>query len=164
MLGGAPGVGKSAVARHLLELAATGTDLVQWVDVDDLWHHQPWRINEQMTTMVTANLRAVADHAAVAGVDILVITWVFQTAEMHRLVTAVLPPASTTVSIQLRAERDTWRRRFEADPKRPSVDAFYLGRYTAAQTTPADHVVNTDGLSPIEVGRRVADIIVLRLA
>ena len=159
MLGGAPGVGKSTVARHLLELAATGPDLVQWVDVDDLWHHQPWRRDEQVTAMIMANLRAVADHAVAAGADVLVITWVFQSAEMHRLVTAVLPPASTAVSVQLRAERDTWRRRFEADPKRPSVDAFYMGRYTAAQTTPADHVVNTDGLSSIEVGRRVAVVV-----
>lgn len=74
MLGGAPGIGKSSVAERLLELAQEGPHLVQWVDVDSLWLHQPWRVNERMTTMVQANLRAVAGHASQAGVDVLLIT------------------------------------------------------------------------------------------
>ncbi|MEO6086985.1 MAG: hypothetical protein ABIQ18_28125 [Umezawaea sp.] len=78
MLGGAPGVGKSSVARHLLTLAENEPDLVQWVDVDHLWLHQPWRVDERMKKMVQANLRAVACHAAEADVDILLITWVFR--------------------------------------------------------------------------------------
>ena len=148
MLGGAPGVGKSSVARRLLELAASGPELLQWVDVDALWLHQPWRVDERMTTMMQANLRAVAGHAARAGVDILLITWVFQSAGMHRLVTSLLPPASTTVSVQLHAGPDTWRRRFQADPERPGLNEFYQGRYAAAQETPADHIVDTDGRAP----------------
>ncbi len=74
MLGGAPGIGKSSVAERLLELAQEGPHLVQWVDVDSLWLHQPWRVDERMTTMVQANLRAVAGHASQAGVDVLLIT------------------------------------------------------------------------------------------
>lgn len=156
MLGGAPGIGKSTAARRLLELAQGGPDLVQWVDVDSLWLHQPWRVDERMTTMMRANLRAVAGHAAQAGVDVLLITWVFQSAEMHHLVTTLLPPGSRTTSVQMHARYDTWSRRFAMDPERPSLDEFYRSRYAAAQETPADHVVETDGLTPIEVARRVA--------
>jgi hypothetical protein len=122
MLGGAPGIGKSTVARRLLELAQGGPDLVQWVDVDSLWLHQPWRVDERMTTMMRANLRAVADHSAQAGVDVLLITWVFQSAEMHRLVTTLLPPASRTTSVQLYVLY-VW----VADPK-PRAQAFYRKR------------------------------------
>lgn len=159
MLGGAPGVGKSSAARRLLELAEGGPGLVQWVDVDYLWLHQPWRVDERTTGMVQANIRAVADHAAQAGVDILVISWVFQSAEMHGLVAGLLPPTATSVSIQLHASRETWCQRFEADLERRGINEYYQGRYASAQATPADHVIDTDGLTPIEVARRVVEVI-----
>src|SRR5690242_8721514 len=84
MLGGAPGIGKSTVARRLLEIAEGGPHLVQWIDVDSLWLHQPWRADERMTAMMRANLRSVAGHAKRAGVDVLLITWVFQSGECTR--------------------------------------------------------------------------------
>jgi chloramphenicol 3-O-phosphotransferase len=161
MLGGAPGVGKSSAARRLLELAEGEPRLVQWVDVDYLWLHQPWRVDERMRGMVHANIRAVADHAAQAGVDLLVITWVFQSTEMHRLVAGLLPPTVTSTSIQLHAGRETWQQRFEGDPERHGINEYYQGRYTSAQATPADHVIDTDGLTPIEVARRVAEVLAL---
>jgi hypothetical protein len=159
MLGGAPGIGKSSVARHLLTLAEDGPNLVQWVDVDDLWLHQPWRVDERMKKMVQANLRAVASHAAQADVDILLITWVFQSTEMHHLVAALLPSGATTISVQLRARDDTWRQRFAT--ARPEPTEFYRARYREAQSTPADHVIDTDGLDPIEAAHRVAALVQL---
>lgn len=158
MLGGANGVGKSSAARRLLELAQGGPRLVQWVDVDCLWLHQPWRVDERMRGMVHANIRAVAEHAAQAGVDILLITWVFQSTEMHRLVAGLLPPTVTSMSIQLHAGRETWQKRFEGDPERPGINEYYQERYASAQATPADHVIETDGLTPIEVARRIAEV------
>ncbi|MFD2473879.1 hypothetical protein [Amycolatopsis silviterrae] len=156
LLGGAPGIGKSAVARALLKLAESGPGLVQWADVDALWLHQPWRVDDRMKAMVQANLRAVAANAAEAGVDVLLITWVFQSAEMRQLVTALLPPGTPTISVQLRGNRDTWQQRFAADQARPEIDAFFRARYEAAQTTPADHFVDTDHRDVREVARRVA--------
>lgn len=144
-----------------MRLAERGPSLVQWVDVDYLWLHQPWRVDERMKTMVEANLRAVADNAAQAGVDVLLITWVFQSTEMHRLVAGLLPPAVTSVSVQLLASQEAWRRRFEADPERGEVNEFYRGQYASAQDTPADHVIETDDLTPIEVARRVGEILSL---
>jgi hypothetical protein len=90
-----------------------------------------------------------------------VITWVFQPAEMHRLVAELLPSTVTSTSIQLRAGRETWQQRFEGDPERPGINEYYQGRYTFAQATPADHVIDTDGLASIEVARRVAGTIAL---
>jgi chloramphenicol 3-O-phosphotransferase len=161
MLGGAPGVGKSTAARRLMKLAENGPSLVQWVDVDHLWMHQPWRVDGRTKTMVQANLRAVAEHAAQAGVDVLLITWVFQSTEMHRLVAGLLPPGATSVSVQLLASRETWRGRFEADPEREGITEHHKSRYASAQETPADHVVGTDGLTPFEVACRVGEILAL---
>lgn len=84
LLGGAPGVGKSATARALLGRAAHGDRLVQWVDVDNLWLHQPWCVSAALRSMLQANLRAVLANADAARVDIVVVTWVFQGPEMAR--------------------------------------------------------------------------------
>ena len=144
-----------------MELAEDGPRLVQWVDVDYLWLHRPWRVDERTRGMVHANIRAVAEHAAQAGVDILVITWVFQSTDMHHLVTGLLPPSVTSTSIQLHAGRETWRQRFEGDPERQGINEHHQERYTSAQATPADHVIDTDGLTPTDVARRVADVLAL---
>lgn len=84
LLGGAPGVGKSATARALLGRAAHGDRLVQRVDVDNLWLHQPWCVSAALRSMLQANLRAVLANADAARVDIVVVTWVFQGPEMAR--------------------------------------------------------------------------------
>lgn len=159
LLGGAPGVGKSAAARELLRVAAKSNRLVQWVDVDNLWMHQPWRVDEPMKSMVQGNLRAVLANANLASVDILVVTWVFQTPEMHALVEGLVPAEATVVSIQLHAEIATWRGRYEQDPERPPIDGFFESRYTAAQATAVDHTIDTDGLDPMEVAGLVSLII-----
>ncbi|MEV4637841.1 AAA family ATPase [Actinoplanes sp. NPDC049548] len=159
MLGGAPGVGKSTVAERLLELAQDGQHLVQWVDVDSLWLHQPWRVDDRMKAMVQANLRAVASHASEAEVDILLITWVFQSSEFHHLITGLLPAGTATMSVQLRAGEDTWVRRFEADPRRPGLNDFYWSRFAAAQATATDYTIETDGVTPTEVALRLAALV-----
>jgi predicted kinase len=159
LLGGAPGIGKTATARECLRAAIGGTTLVQWVDVDALWAHQPWRVDEAMTTMVRANLRAVIGNAAEAGVDVLLVTWVFQDASFHRLLDELAPDGVRTTTVQLRSSEATWRTRFSADPDRPPIDAFYTDRYRAAQATPADHVIETDDLDAPAVARAVAAVI-----
>jgi hypothetical protein len=163
LLGGAPGIGKTTTARRLMELAQAGPELVQWVDVDALWFHLPWTVDERWKAMVQANIRAVADHAAQAGVDVLLITWVFPTADVHRIVAGLLPPGSKITSVQLRAGHEAWARRFTADPERPSLNDDYEKGYTACQAVPGDHVVETDGLTPIEVANAVALAIDLSL-
>jgi hypothetical protein len=156
LLGGAPGIGKTTTARRLMELVQAGPELVQWVDVDALWFHLPWTVDERWKAMVEANIRAVADHAAQAGVDVLLVTWVFPTADVHRIVAGLLPPGSKITSVQLRAGHEVWTRRFTADPERPSLNDDYEKGYRACQAVPGDHVVETDGLTPIEVANAVA--------
>jgi chloramphenicol 3-O-phosphotransferase len=157
LLGGAPGIGKTTTARRLMELAQAGPDLVQWVDVDALWFHRPWRVDERTKAMVHANIRAVADHAAQAGVDVLLITWVFHTADLHRLVAGLLPPDSEITSVQLHAGHEVWTRRYMGDPERGGGPlAHHEEGYTKTHAVPVDHVVKTDGLTPIEVADAVA--------
>ena len=157
LLGGAPGIGKTTTARRLMEFAQAGPDLVQWVDVDALWFHRPWRVDERTKAMVHANIRAVADHAAQAGVDVPLITWVFHTADMHRLVAGLLPPGSEITSVQLHAGHEVWTRRYRGDPERGGAPLVHHEEgYTETHAVSVDHVVKTDGLTPIEVADAVA--------
>jgi hypothetical protein len=58
--------------------------------------NQPWRVDKRTRGMVQANIRAVAEHAAQAGVDILGITWVLpcRNSEFARsLIRAMVCPA-----------------------------------------------------------------------
>jgi chloramphenicol 3-O-phosphotransferase len=157
LLGGAPGIGKTTTARRMMEFAQAGPDLVQWVDVDALWFHRPWRVDERTKAMVEANIRAVADHAAQAGVDVLLITWVFHTADLHRIVAGLLPPGSEITSVQLHAGHEVWTRRYMGDPERGGGPLVHHEEgYTETHAVPVDHVVKTDGLTPIEVANAVA--------
>ena len=130
LVGGAPGVGKTTVARRLHHLAARGTSLVQWVEVDALWLHQSWRVDESTKRMVQSNLAAVMTNALIAGVDVLVVTWVFHGPEMHDLVRRLAPREATFESIQLLVDETTWRSRFDSGGDRAAIDSFYVNRYT----------------------------------
>jgi hypothetical protein len=109
--------------------------------------------------MVQSNLQSVIANAEAAGVDILVVTWVFQNAEMHELVQGLAPAGSAIKRIQLLADEVPWRERFDADPARPSIDEFFLDRYSSAQDTPADHRIDTSQMSVAEAADCVADLL-----
>jgi len=159
LLGGAPGVGKSTVAREVLKLCRRDTSehsrdhpLVQWVDVDALWWHQPWHPDETLRAMVRDNLRAVLANSAAAGVDTVVLTWVFQSAQLRDLLVSLAPAGTAVTSAQLVASEESWRQRFAADPERGTVDEFYADRYASAQESAgsADLVLDTTSRSAVE--------------
>ncbi|HSL58074.1 MAG TPA: hypothetical protein VK866_09560 [Acidimicrobiales bacterium] len=159
LLGGAPGIGKTAAARELLAIASMGEHLVQWVDVDALWAHQPWRVDERSRTMVESNLRCVLANSARAGVDVVVVTWIFQNEGMHRLVETLLPEGASLQTVQLLASERRWRERFTGDAGRPEIDAFYELRFAEAHATPADHRLDTDRMTPGQVAAELGRIV-----
>ena len=156
LVGGAPGVGKTTVARLLLHIAARGESLVQWVDVDALWLHQPWRVDELTKRMVQSNLAAVMTNALTAGVDVLVVTWVFQSPDLHALVRRLAPQDASIETIQLLVDETTWRARVGSAGDRPAIDSFYIDRYLGAQSTPADCSIDTTSLDPQSVAEVLA--------
>lgn len=159
LLGGAPGVGKTTVARELLRVAAGGDVLLQWIDVDALWAHQPWRVDEVTINLLHSNLRALLANAAAAGFQLVVITWVYQDSSMLDLLERLAPPGTAICKVQLRVSESTWRQRFAADTTRPAIDDFFRDRYQQAQATEVDYVIETDDLDPGAVAAAVASAI-----
>lgn len=157
LLGGAPGIGKTAAAENLLvDIAARGNTLVQWIDVDSLWRHQPWRVDDATITLLQKNLSAVLNNAASAGMDIALVTWVFQDPSFHDLVVRLAPGGVDVTTVQLCAQEHVWRNRFESDHYRPPIDEFFSARYFAAQRTPTDHSIETTTLDPAAVASEIA--------
>jgi hypothetical protein len=129
------------------------------VDVDALWLHQPWRVDDRTKRMVQSNLAAVMTNALTAGVDVLVLTWVFQGPEMHALVRRLAPPEASFESIQLLVDESAWRARFGSGGDRPPIDSFYVSRYVGAQSTAADHFLDTTELDPLRAAEVLADML-----
>lgn len=132
--------------------------LLQWVDVDALWMHQPWRVDDVMRGVVEANLRAVLGGAAVAGVDVVIVTWTFHDRQLRDVVVGAAPDDVEVRSVQLVASEAVWRQRFEADEHRPRVDAFYEQRYAQAQSAAADLLLDTSVLDVEHVAAQVAEV------
>jgi hypothetical protein len=131
---------------------------VQWVEVESLWRHQPWHLSEQTTRLRDDNLRAVLANAQRAGVDTVVVTWVFATTAQHDLVRALAPADVDVTTVQLTASESVWRLRFGSDPLRKHPTDVDVQRW-ADHSVDSDHVVATDGLDGQAVGRVLAGLV-----
>jgi len=159
LLGGAPGIGKTSVARAVLTHHAGAVDefpLLQAIDVDALWLHQPWRVDDVMRGLVAENLSALLGNAHRAGVEVALVAWTFHDEELRRVVIDAAPPHSPVVSVQLVAEVEVWRARFAADVTRGGVTEFYEERFTAAQAMNADVRIDVSRLSVDRAALEVA--------
>jgi pantothenate kinase len=160
LLGGPPAVGKSAVAEALLgQFTGSAPVRVQWIDVDTLWRHQPWRVDDTTITMLHANLRSVLHNAATAEMDVVIVSWVFQSPTFHDLVMSLAPDDSTHLRIRLDASEPVWERRLATRSIGVEHRAFYLQRYTEASHSPADHVIQTDHRPVSDIAEETGSLI-----
>lgn len=109
--------------------------------------------------MLRSNLAAVMRNALEAGIELLVVTWVFQSIEMHGFVRSLAPEEATIETVQLRAEERVWRARWASANDRPAINSFYEERYDGAQTTLADHLIDTTKLDAEQTTRAVAMVL-----
>lgn len=132
---------------------------MQWVEVEGLWRHQPWQVNERTTQLRDENLRAVLANAERANVDVVVVTWVFAAVDQYDLVRALAPAGVDATTVQLAASEPTWRQRFGSDPLRRPIADVDLQRWANHSSVACDHLVSTDGLEGQEVGRLLAKLL-----
>ena len=85
-IGGAPGTGKSTVARELL----ARLDHCVWLDGDDLWRMHPYAVNEATTNMVERNIQYVLRSFIRTGFAHVIFTWVLHDSSIiERLTRAI---------------------------------------------------------------------------
>jgi hypothetical protein len=72
LIGGPPGVGKSAVASILW----TMLDESAWLDGDDVWRIHPFRVDTERAALAEANIAAVLRNYLLGGCSHVILTWV----------------------------------------------------------------------------------------
>jgi predicted ABC-type ATPase len=71
-IGGAPGIGKSTVAGLLLK----NLENCVWLDGDDLWRMNPFKVDDNTKTMVEKNIRFVLNSFIQVRFSCILFTWV----------------------------------------------------------------------------------------
>lgn len=72
---GAPGIGKTTVARGLFDRLSGCV----WLDGDDVWRMNPFTVNDSTKSMVDSNIRCVLRNFLTTGFPYVILSWV-----MHR--------------------------------------------------------------------------------
>ena len=71
-IGGAPGIGKTTIARKLFERLEHSA----WLEGDDVWRMNPFTVNEHTKQMVERNIQFVLRSYLTAGFAYVLFSWV----------------------------------------------------------------------------------------
>ena len=124
-IGGAPGIGKSTVARLLLN------DLKDcvWLDGDDLWRMHPFIVNDNTKIMVEKNIRFVLNSFIQARFSYILFTWVLH---LDSIIDAILNGMDQTgydfVHFTLVCDEKTLKERLLMDVERKTDPSLAIER------------------------------------
>ena len=154
-IGGPPGVGKSTVARILLE----GLDEIVWLDGDDLWNMNPFHVDARTIAMVQDNIVSVLSRFLEAGMSTIIFTWVLHRQEIIDGLLARLPQdmGYDIDCFTLVCSKEALNRRFASDPSRGEVTVLALERLAQCQSKNLrTEKIDTEGLTPDEIAAEIA--------
>jgi broad-specificity NMP kinase len=131
LVGGAPGVGKTATCTHLY----TALQNSICVDGDDLWcRMNPFRVDPTTVTMIEKNVSAVLRNFLEAGFRHVILCWVLHQREIVDRLLGSLEDLSFAFSwVTLVCEEDELRRRWSATHS-PSSSNFEHACHRLRQT------------------------------
>lgn len=159
LIGGSMGVGKTAVSRELQKILP---DCV-FLDGDNLWDMHPFTVNDSTKKCVISNIVAcLSNFLACPQFKNIIFCWVMHEQGIIDGLLARLDLSDVRVySISLLCSESTLKSRLVADIERGvrKEDVIpralsYLPLYSALSTVK----VNTDGLTPTEVAKFIAEL------
>lgn len=151
LIGGAPGIGKSTVARLLMNQLPNSA----WLDGDDVWRMNPFRVDAVTTAMVQHNIAYVLRGFIEAGFSYAILSWV-----MHRqIIIDQLLDSLQGLSFQalvctLVCSPAALAERHRGDPARSDISQLALDRLEQSRQLKTLQI-DTDGLSAGEVAARI---------
>ena len=155
LISGPVGVGKTTVAQELSALLVTNSVAHTFVDLDALTHTYPRSTDDPFgQTLALRNLQAVWDNAQAHNPRLLLIARVIETEATARKIAESVTIDGYTL-VQLSAGNETLLERVRtretgAGREWHEARAIELSR-SLSETDIADHVIETDHLSPAEV-------------
>jgi broad-specificity NMP kinase len=151
IVNGAPGVGKSTVAKLVFPRLSNSA----FLDGDDVWRTNPFEVTEHTKAIVEKNIPFLLRSYLEAGYEYVLLAWVMHRQEIIDLVLAELSDLDFEVHVfTLVAEesvvQDRWRHRTgrEGDS---SLVADRLRQSKALESTKID----TTDLGPEEIAERI---------
>lgn len=154
LITGAPGIGKSAVARELMSRLPGSA----WLDGDDVWRAHPFRVDQTTKAMVVDNIAYVLAGFLKAGYRHAILSWVLHRQEtiedILRLVNARCGVEYSLHVFTLTADEATFRDRWAAGGRGP-VAELALDRLEQSRAL-ATRQVDTVGRSPAEIADELA--------
>ncbi len=143
-IGGAPGVGKSTVARELLGRMEGSV----WLDGDDLWRMHPFVVNEVTRGLVEKNIRHVLRSFLKTGFSYVFFTWVLHDKTIvDRLLNNLINEPFEFSMFILVCDEQTLLTRLSSDPERTTDTATALERLRQTQHLGAVKI-DTTGKEP----------------
>ncbi|MEL6416524.1 MAG: AAA family ATPase [Pseudomonadota bacterium] len=163
LISGPVGVGKTTVAQEMSALLALNSIAHTFVDLDALTHTYPRPEHDPFgQDLALKNLRALWENAQEHSPRLLLIARVIETAASAKKVADAVAAGRCTI-IQLTAREETLIERVRKREKGSGRDwhearAVELSR-KLSETDFADHVCDTDNLSPTEVAAELFQVL-----
>ncbi len=155
-IGGAPGVGKSTVARRLL----VRLDHAVWLNGDDLWRMHPFVVNQATTRMVEANLQLVLGSFVAAGFSYVLFTWVLHDQSIiDRLLNGITDTPFQFSLFTLVCDEETLKSRLTSDTSRCTDTSLALRRLQQTLAL-GSCKIDTTGQTPEVIVEEIMGLIV----
>jgi ABC-type cobalamin/Fe3+-siderophores transport system ATPase subunit len=111
-IGGAPGVGKSTVAKILLNQM----DNSVWLDGDDLWRMHPFVVDSIKEEMVEKNIQYVLQSFLETGFSFIIFSWVLHDNSIVKRILSTLGKFTFDLRLfTLLCDEDTLKSRITLD-------------------------------------------------
>jgi predicted kinase len=156
-IGGPMGVGKTSVARVLLERL----DNSIWLDGDDIWcNMNPWRVDDVTTSMAEHNIACVLRGLLQAGFDHAILSWVLHRDDIaRRLKESIDDLDFDFFSFTLVCDEATLRdRTIECDGDDSAV-GLGLNRLAQTKALKKTTIIDTTDMSIEETGEKIAGML-----
>jgi len=153
LIGGAPGVGKSAVAREIL----SRLDNCVWLDGDDLWRMNPFVVNTKTRRMVERNAKAVLRSFIAEGFSTVLFTWVLHRQSIAKRIIAGLPKSKYRLfHFTLVCSDRTLKTRIDSDGSGRRDVHLAIDRLRKTRLL-SSMKVQTDGKTPNRIAKEILE-------
>jgi len=150
-MGGAPGVGKTAVARELLGLL----DNCVWLDADDLWRMNPFVVNEHTKDMIEKSIQYLLNSYIEHGFSYIIFAWVLHSDYIVQgLLNGIGDCEYTFRHFTLLCDETTLKERISADTGRTTDPALAVKRHKQCLLVNSDKINSTD-MTPLQIAGRI---------
>jgi ABC-type cobalamin/Fe3+-siderophores transport system ATPase subunit len=152
-IGGPPGVGKSTVAKILLGQLENSI----WLDGDDLWRMNPFKVDEITKNMVESNVQYVLNSFISAAFTYVIFTWVLhQNSIVDNIINGISLNRYKFHHYTLTCDVSELNDRIRSDAQRTTSISLAQDRLVKSRSLKSN-IIDTTKMTPFEVANELAN-------